>query len=393
MKLSRAAAVVGVGASSFERRPETSVLEMVGDAFAAALDDAGLEKQAIDGLVVHIGSPRGADHDVVAQTFGPRSQVLFADVATRPPDRHGRGASGDGCRFRPGYSRCLHPWREEFEHGRLGEANNPYFYEQFRENDGPHAEEGHIGMSSSPVGGAAMALDLYCKRYGVDRELLAEIPLTFRRHARLNPDAVAQQELTIEAYRSAREIVAPIRLFDCSLVGDGAICVIVAAADQTVARKPPIWITGVQGVHASRDTFIFAPRGLGMAQQSAKRLTRSEARSHGAYRMAGVSPDDIDVLGVYDSFSPLPIYTLEDFGFCEAGEGLAWVQAGRVGLGGELPTNTNGGQLSHAQLNGWGQIRELVTQLRGEASGRQVAGAQTGMWATIAGDAIIFQRD
>lgn len=392
MKLSRAAAVVGVGASSFERRPETSVLEMVGDAFAAALDDAGLEKQAIDGLVVHIGSPRGADHDVVAQTFGLDlrfcSQMWPHGRLTGTVVVQAVMAVASGLATRVA---CILGVKNS-NIGRLGEANNPYFYEQFRENGGPHAEEGHIGMSS-PVGGAAMALDLYCKRYGVDRELLAEIPLTFRRHARLNPDAVAQQELTIEAYRSAREIVAPIRLFDCSLVGDGAICVIVAAADQTVARKPPIWITGVQGVHASRDTFIFAPRGLGMAQQSAKRLTRSEARSHGAYRMAGVSPDDIDVLGVYDSFSPLPIYTLEDFGFCEAGEGLAWVQAGRVGLGGELPTNTNGGQLSHAQLNGWGQIRELVTQLRGEASGRQVAGAQTGMWATIAGDAIIFQRN
>ena len=107
--------------------------------------------------------------------------------------------------------------------GRIGEANNPFFYEQFRENGGPHGEEGHIGMSS-PVAGAAMAFDLYCRRYGKDRELLSAIPLTFRRHALMTPDAVAQKPMTFSDYQSARLIVEPLRLFDCSLVGDGAVC-------------------------------------------------------------------------------------------------------------------------------------------------------------------------
>src|SRR3546814_11152501 len=92
--------------------------------------------------------------------------------------------------------------------------------------------------------------------------------------------------------------------------------------------------------------------------------------------MAAARPEDIDVLGLYDSFSPLPLYALEDFGFCEAGEALGWIQGGRIGLGGDLPTNTAGGQLSQAQLNGWGQSRELVIQLRGEAGQRTVANAE-----------------
>ena len=221
---------------------------------------------------------------------------------------------------------------------------------------------------------------------------MAAIPLTFRRHARLTPDAVAREEMTAEDYRQSRTIIQPLRLYDCSLVGDGAVCLIVAGRAHAGGPRPPVWITGVQGIQAGRDTFIFAPRGLGVAQQSESRLSLSEASAQPVYRMAGLCPEDVDVLGVYDSFSPLAVYTVEDFGFCAAGEGLDWIQHGRIGLGGDVPTNTNGGQLSHAQVNGWGQVRELILQLRGAATGRQIADAKVAMWATVGGDAIVFQR-
>lgn len=391
MSLSGKAAVVGVGASSFERDPNRSVLAMAGQALTCALADAGLEAGAIDGLVVQIGSPRGADYDTLAQTFG--LDVRFCSQ-TWP---HGRFtatviaqaamAVAGGLATRVA---CLLAMKNS-DIGRIGEADNPFFYEQFRENGGPHGEEGHLGMTS-PVAGAAMALDLYLRRYGKDRELLGAIPLAFRRHALLNPDAVARQPLTAEEYRASRPIVEPIRLHDCSLVGDGAVCLIVSARAQVEAGQRPVWLTGAQGVQAGRESFIFAPVGLGMSQQSGRRLSLTEARSQPAYAMAGVTPDSIDVLGVYDSFSPLALYTFEDFGFCGEGEGLDWIQGGRIELGGEIPTNLNGGQLSHAQVNGWGQVRELMLQLRGEAGARQRPGARRALWATIGGDALVFER-
>ena len=385
------AAILGVGASSFERRPEMSVLEPAAAALTAALADAGLEKEQIDGLIVHVGSPRGADYDAIAQTFGltPRfcSQTWAHGRFAATVLTHAAMAVACGLATRVA---CLLAMKNS-DLGRIGEANNPFFHEQFREGGGPHAEEGHIGMAS-PVASAAMAFSLYCTRYGVDRELLAAIPLAARRHALLTPDAVARQTLTLEAYRAARAVVEPLRLFDCSLVGDGAVCVIVGGREAAAAVRRPVWITGVQGIRAGRETFIFGPVGLGMQQQSETRLTRSEARGQAAYTMAGIVPEDVDTIGIYDSFSPLPVYALEDFGFCAAGEGLAFVQDGRIELGGALPLNTNGGQLSHAQMNGWGQLRELVLQLRGEAGARQVADARIGMWATVAGDALVFER-
>ena len=389
--LSGKAAIIGVGASRFERRPEQSVMGLAGEALTHALADAGLEKAAIDGLIVQIGSPRGADYDSVAQTLGLNpgfcSQTWAHGRFTATVLTHAAMAVATGMATRVA---CLLSMKNS-DIGRIGEANNPFFHEQFREGGGPHGEEGHIGMAS-PVAGAAMALDLYCRRYGVDRELLSAVPLTFRRHAMPNPEAVARDPLTQADYLAARPIIDPIRLYDCSLVGDGAVCVIVSARDGVTPAQRPVWITGAQGIEAGRDTFIFAPRGLGMAQQSHERLTLTQARARPVWRQSGLTPDRVDVLGLYDSFSPLPVYALEDFGFCEAGEGLRWIQDGRIGLGGETPTNTSGGQLSHAQVNGWAQVRELVIQLRGEAGDRQVPGARRGLWATVGGDALALER-
>lgn len=389
MSLSGKASIVGVGASSFARQPEKSVLQLAGDALKGALADAQLERSAIDGLIVQIGSPRGADYDTVAQAFGLSPKFCSQTWS------HGRFtasvltqaamvvASGMATRVA-----CLMAMKNS-DIGRMGEANNPFFYEQFREGGGPHAEEGHLGMTS-PVAGAAMAFDLYCRRYKKDRELLAAIPLTFRRHARMTSDAVARDELTEAMYRAARPIIEPLRLYDCSLVGDGAMCMIVTKRELATPAQRPVTILGAQGLQAGRDTFIFAPRGLGMWQQSEQRLTLKQARAQDVYGMAGMAPEQMDVLGLYDSFSPLPIYALEDFGFCEAGEGLDYVQDDRLALGGKQPANTAGGQLSQAQVNGWGQVRELVTQLRGEAGTRQVANARSAMWASIGGDALIL---
>lgn len=393
MSLSGKAAVVGVGASTFVRDPDRSAIQLAGQALTAALADAGLEKEAIDGLVVQIGSPRGADYDVIAQTFG--LDVRYASQ-TWPHGRftatvltHAVMAVASGLATRVA---CILAMKNS-DLGRIGEADNPFFFEQFRENGGPHGEEGHLGMAS-PVAGAAMAFDLYCRRYGQDREKLAAVPLAFRRHAQLTDDAVMRDKpMTEEDYTTSRLIVEPLRLLDCSLVGDGAVCIIIAAPTLADGPAPPVWISGVQGVRAGRDSFIFAPHGLGMAQQSrGTRLTQAQARNQAVYAEAGLTPDTVDVLGVYDSFAPLAIYTLEDFGFAPPGEALDWIQGGRIGLGGELPTNTAGGQLSQAQVNGWGQVRELITQLRGAAGARQVPNAKRALWATIGGDAMAFER-
>ena len=392
MNLSGAASIIGIGASDFERRPERSVLTLASTALHAALDDAGLEKEAIDGLIVQVGSPRGPDYDAVAATFG-LSPAFCSQTWS-----HGRFAAtvliqaamavATGMASRVA---CLMAMKNS-DIGRIGEANNPFYNEQFREGGGPHGEEGHIGMVS-PIAGAALGFDRYLKRYGQAREKLSAVPMTFRAHAAMTDDAVMKKPMTLADYEAARPIIDPLRLLDCSLVGDGAVCAIVGGREESKSCRKPVTLTGLQGIEAGRETFIFAPRGLGVAQQSDNRRSLEEARTRQVYQMAGTGPDGIDVLGVYDSFSPLAVYALEEFGFCAAGEGLDFIQNGQIGLKGALPTNTSGGQLSQAQLNGWGQIRELVTQLRGEAGPRQVPGAKRAMWASVGGDAFILEAE
>lgn len=384
-------AIVGVGASRFGKFPEDSVLSLIGEALVGAVHDAGLEKGQIDGMLVQTGSPRGADYDTIAQIFGlgPRfvSQTWSHGRFTATILTHAAMAVSSGLADRV---LCIMAVKNSTV-PRLGEANHPLAHEQLREAGGPHGEEAQIGLTS-PVAGAAMGFLSYCQRYGLDRELLGEIPVTFRRHAAMNPGAMERRPMSLEDYRTARPIIDPLRLFDCSLVSDGAICMVVTRKDLVADPARAVWITGAQGIQAGRDQFVFAPVGFGLAQQPRQRRTLEQARAQPVWRMAGCGPDDIDTFGVYDSFSTLPIYTLEDFGFCGPGEALEWIQGGRLGLGGDLPTNTNGGQLSEAQLNGWGQIREIVAQLRGEAGNRQIAGARRAMWADVCGDALIFEK-
>ncbi|WP_109806193.1 thiolase family protein [Sphingosinithalassobacter portus] len=382
-------AIAGVGASRFERRPQASVLQFAATALDTALADAGLERGQVDGLISQVGSPRGLDYDTIAETLGLTPRYCSQTWA------HGRFAATvlieAAMAIHAGLATrvaCIMAMKNS-DIGRIGEANNPFFHEQFRENGGPHGEQGHIGMAS-PIAGAAMAFDLYCRRYAKDPDLLAAIPLTLRAHARLTDDAVMHKPMSREDYFAAPYMIEPLRLFDCSPVGDGAVCAIVTARND---RAGEVAITGAQGLRAGRDTFIFAPVGLGFGQQSTTRLTPEQVRGQHVYASAGVAPEAIDVLGAYDSFAPLPLYVLEDFGFCGAGEALDFVQDGRIGLNGAIPMNTSGGQLSQAQMNGWGQIRELVQQLRGQCGARQVRGAKRALWATAGGDALILEAN
>jgi acetyl-CoA acetyltransferase len=196
-----------------------------------------------------------------------------------------------------------------------------------------------------------------------------------------------KQPLTLEAHQASRMVVDPLHLYDCSLITDGAAVVLITTCERARdLKQKPIHITGMQGMRAGRDEFIFAPRGLGINQQQSSR-TRHQNE---VYRMAGIERRDIDALYTYDAFSPLVLFTLERFGFCGPGEAAKWVQGGRIELGGELPMNTSGGLLSEAHIGGWNSILEMVRQLRGAAGERQVADARHLQWGTAWGDSVIL---
>ena len=169
-----------------------------------------------------------------------------------------------------------------------------------------------------------------------------------------------------------RRSAAPLRLFDCCLESDGGAAVVVSAAERArdMPRRP-VYLSGMGVGHPDSPSAITQRPDittLGLAKAAPR-----------AFAMAGVTPDDIDVAQIYDCFTYTVLCQLEDLGYCPKGEGGAFVEGGRLGLDGDLPTNTHGGLLSQAHVAGLNHVVELVRQLRGEAEGRQVEDAEIGL--------------
>jgi acetyl-CoA acetyltransferase len=234
----------------------------------------------------------------------------------------------------------------------------------------------------------AMAARRHMHEYGTTLEQLAEVAVSARFNAGLNPDAQAREPISIDDVLSSRMIADPFSALQCCLRSDGGAAAVLVAEDR-VPDLPiaPVWILG-SGEHVSHvslgqwDDFTIGPAAV-----SGKL----------AFERAGVTPADIDVCELYDAFTSMLLITLEDLGFCAKGEGGRFVEDGRLRVGGSFPTNTDGGGLSacHPGQRGLFLIVEAVRQLRGEATGRQVPEAElacvsgTGGWFCSSGTMIL----
>ncbi len=383
------AAIVGIGQSAYGRFLPDSQLALGATALKAALDDCGLTRADIDGIAIHMGWPLGIDYDRVAETYGLDVRWISQTWL------HGRfvttaiqqAAMAVACGLADVVA-CVNAMSFTRERQILG---GPGDAEGTREDGGTHGESPPYGLTA-PAGGAALGMQRYMARYGATSEQLAAVPMTFRKHAQKSPYAIMTKPMTLDDHQAARMVVDPLRLFDCCLITDGAaVAIVTSAARARDLKQRPVYISGMQGLRTGRDEFIFAPRGLGINQQRDVPAGPDE-RDLAAYRMAGITRDDVAGLYTYDAFSPLVLFVLERFGFCGPGEAAAWVQNGRIELGGELPMNTSGGLLSEAHMGGWNSILEIVRQLRDTAGPRQIANARHLQWATAWGDSVIFRN-
>jgi acetyl-CoA acetyltransferase len=386
------AAIAGIGTVGFGRFEDESVASMIERALTAALTDCGLERDRLDGLFVHIGSPRGLDYDEIAMLLGLR--VRHA-LQTWDHGRFGASViSSAAMALEYGlidYALCVGAFKNS-RFARIGTTASQSFFEGMREAGGPHAENPSVGMAA-PAAGAAMSLNRYLHQYGVERELLGAVAVSQREAAAQNPLAALRTPLTASDYRDSRPVIDPLRLLDCSYPVDTAVAVIMTRADRARdLAQPPVRILSFQGLHAGPDEFIFGQPGLGINQLDVFDL-QPRGGDEPLYRRAGVGPADVDTLHCYDGFSAQVLWTLERFGFCGPGEGADFVQDGRIGLTGELPVNTSGGHLSEGHSNGWGQTLEIVRQLRGQAGLRQIDGVAIAQWATTLGDSVLYGRD
>ena len=205
--------------------------------------------------------------------------------------------------------------------------------------------------------------------FGTSREQMAAVAVAARRHAALTDKAQKKDPISIDDVLSSRPIAKPLHLLDCCLLSDGGGAFVVVSS--RLARQlphPPAQILGIAEAH----------RWEHISQAAEITTTAAAESGRRAFAMAGLRPSDVAAAILYDAFTILPIVFLEDLGFCQKGEGGAFVEGGRIELGGELPVNTHGGLLSYCHPGRSGAIFgliEAVRQVRGECGGRQVPNA------------------
>ena len=391
--LKNKACIVGVGTSEkFGFVLDKSPLTLHIESFKAALEDAGLRREDIDGFHTAHGAPIGVDYDEFAALAGCNFRWVNQNWT------HGRWvatavahAALAVCMGLCNYAAIMNTFVSRRGYGRFRSHGGGEGGEGLRDVGGGHGEVSIHGFDT-PGAATALAAKKYMDKYDATSEELATTALTFRKHACLNPMAIMYgKPMTLEDYMSSRVIVPPFHLFDYCLVNEGSTCIIVTTAERARnLKKAPVNIAGLQGVPTGRNSYhLFSRPGLGTAFEEE---VEYRAPQHLAYQMAGVSQKDVDALYMYDSFSSNLWMVLERFGFCPSGEAHTWVQGGRIELGGELPVNTNGGNMSEGDFTGYSHIIEMARQLRRECGERQVKGAELLQWATPWGDSVILSR-
>lgn len=241
-----------------------------------------------------------------------------------------------------------------------------------------------MGFNFQPANYALECME-YLHETGATMEDVSRVSVKNRRHGALNPHARYQKPVTMEEVANSRPICTPFRLLHCSATSDGAVALIVCTEQKAKELSRAVKIraaTLVCGIYGD----AFYQSGLMYSKKFRPKDGFAERSAQEAYRLAGVGPEDIDVIQAYDSMAAGELWDLEKLGFCKHGEAPKLLREGHFDLGGKQPCNTDGGIMARGHAigaTGALQIYEIVTQLRGEAGPRQVEGARLGLTHTM----------
>jgi acetyl-CoA acetyltransferase len=369
--LERRAVISGIGQSAIGRSLGRSDLDLTVEACLAAVADAGLTRDDVDGLATYPGMGTGT-----AGFAGPTSPEV-QDALRLRLNWHDGGGEGPG-QMRALIAACLAVG--------AGLARHVLVYRTVSEStaQGAGGREG-IGGSGGPgarrfsgflqwtlpfgavsaVNWLALVAQRRMHEFGLTREQLAQIALNGRRNAGVNPAAIYREAMGLDDYLAARMISTPLCLFDCDAPTDGSTALVVSHRDYASDTPHPACHVNAVGT---------ALRGRPSWDQFDD-MTTMAARDAAAsmWERTELRPADVDVAQLYDGFSILTMVWLEALGFCGRGESGAFVEGGAaIGRGDVLPLNTAGGQLSAGRLHGFGLIHEACVQLRNEGGERQV---------------------
>ncbi len=360
-------AIVGKGETEVGALPDQGSTELCAEAARRALVDAGITKADVDGLITC--NPWVEPHLYHAEMFAEYMQIFPRFCMTL----NAGGATTLTAVLRAASAIVTGVCKTVL----ITHGDNPRTGMTPAETGAKMTTTMHpqfeLPYGVPLTNGYAMAGRAHMHEFGTTSEQFAQVAVSARKHASLNPAAEMRTPLTIDDVLNSPIVADPLHALDCSLWSDGGGAVIVTAADRANDfPNPPVYFLGCGEAHWHEHFF------------QARSLTTTAASESGprAFEMARLTPKDIDFGQVYDCFTPVLIMELEDLGFCAKGEGGAFVENGNIELGGQIPINTHGGLLSHSHTGHPGSmfaLTEAVTQLRGEGDARQVAGAEIGL--------------
>ena len=345
-------------------------------AFQSALQDSGLKKSDIDGLIVGPTTPYERMGEVLGMNvrWGGQADAVQAILQAKMA-------------IESGYAKAI----------ALVYGNNQR--SAGTQYGGPSAQGGQSFLSyvyhspwglTSQGGLYALTLRRYQEERGFSEKDMGQVAVAQRAWASQNPAAIQRNKITLDDYLESKYICEPLHIFDYCLVNDGGVALIIAEAElaQKVSDKP-VYVLGTGRSDLNVGATSLEPRlsdyYLGAQQRAGK----------DSYDLAGLGPKDVDVFLAYDSFSVHVPMALEGYGYCDVGSVGKFLQEQGIGPGGALPVNTHGGHLSESYMQGWNHQLEAVRQLRGQAGSRQISDARTAHYTSdVAGKcmSIIYGR-
>ncbi|HVO22812.1 MAG TPA: thiolase family protein [Candidatus Margulisiibacteriota bacterium] len=367
MSLKGKTAIAGLGITRQGKVYDYNHVGFAVEAVRLALADAGLERHDLDGLLVNPGLT-WADggmgsfqlqqamglHDLrlsVAMNAGGATACAMIQQAAEAIDAglcHTVACVFSDAPLKP-------PQPQTSGKGTSGGSAGAYGFAR-----GLDAAYGQFGVNAM----YAMVARRHMHLYGTTNDHLGAIAVAERQWANKNPAAqFFDAPMTLDDYHRSRWVVEPFHLFDCCLVSNGGLAVIVTSAERARdLKQPPVYILGMGQGHPGGDPSETLTSGAVLAKES-------------AFKMAGITLQDIDVVELYDCYTFTVLVCLEDYGFCKKGEGGPFVADGKIAPGGSLPVNTGGGQLSSFYMWGMTPVSEGVIQIRGDGGERQIKDA------------------
>jgi len=358
--LRAASAIVGLGITPQGKVYDRSALGFAVDAVTLALADAGLQRSDLDGLLLNPGlswRDLGMGSFQLQQAMGLRDLQLSATMGLGGATasamiQHAAQAIAAGLCTTVACVFSDAPLKPPTPGGDRSSAGAAYAFPR-----GWEAAYGFFGVNAM----YALVARRHMHRYGTTQDQLGAVAVAQRRWANCNPQAqLHDHRLTLEEYHRSRWIAEPFHLYDCCLVSNGGLALIVTNAERArTLQRPPVWVLGMGQGHLGGDPADTLASGAVIAREP-------------AFRMADITLRDVDVVELYDCYTFTVLVTLEDYAFCAKGEGGPYALEHHTGPGGRLALNTGGGQLSSFYMWGMTPISEAVIQLRGDGGARQV---------------------